>query len=184
MASWAERVKPVTSRAGKPSSPARQKGFTYLLVLGVIVVVSIMAQVATTSTTTLVRRANEQELLFRGDAYRQAIRAYYEAIPSSPQYPASLEELASDPRFPHRRHIRQLYAEPLSGEWRVLRNEQGRIVGVASSSGDEPMKKSGFRGDNVPFEGAEAYSDWEFAYLPSSVNANVNPVTKPLSANP
>lgn len=157
---------------------ARQGGFTYLLILGVIVIVSIMAQVATTSTTTLVRRADEQELLFRGNAYRQAIRSYYEAIPGAPEYPRRLDDLKNDPRFPYRRHIRQLYDDPIGGHWRILRNERGRIVGVASGSDEEPFKRAGFRGDNAVFDGAESYREWEFSYSPSQESLNVNSVTK------
>jgi len=43
-------------------------------------------------------------LLFAGNAIRQAIAAYYLATPGAfEQYPASLESLLKDPRFPDTR---------------------------------------------------------------------------------
>lgn len=138
------------------------------MVLIALIVVSISAQVASLSVSRIRRSDNEQELLFRGQAYLQAIESYHEAVPGSPAYPGYLTDLEKDPRFLHKRHIRQLYEEPLTGAWRVLRNSSGGIIGVASSSLDKPLKTDNFPIKLNAFSGMERYSDWEFIYSPQS----------------
>jgi type II secretory pathway pseudopilin PulG len=136
------------------------------MVLVAIVVVSIAAQVASLPLSRIMRNDKEQELLFRGQAYMQAIESYYRSVPGNPAYPRYLSDLEKDPRFLRKTHIRQLYSEPVEGEWRVLRNGDGGIIGVASSSLKAPLKTDNFPVKLNIFTGAERYADWEFLYLP------------------
>ena len=60
------------------------------MVLVAIVLVGIFAGVANIATSRIVQAEREEELLFRGMAYRNAIQRYYAV---AKRYPRSLEEL-------------------------------------------------------------------------------------------
>lgn len=111
------------------------------------------------------RREKEKELLFVGEEYRRAISAYYAKSPGGDtQYPQKLEDLLLDKRFPNPvRHLRRLYREPMmpDGEWELI-SQEGRIMGVASRSHDQPIKVAGFTPEQDGFEGAASYAEWRF----------------------
>lgn len=159
-----------TSPAGK--TRASQRGFSYAAVLAAVVIVGIGAEVAHLSTTRIVQAERETELLFRGQAYRRAIASYHRA---NGTYPRALEDLLDDPRSPARRHIRALYPDPMArkGEagWHLVRASDGGIAGVASGSGDRPLKAAHFPVGLEGFAGAAAYSEWVFEHVPSAASA-------------
>ncbi len=134
------------------------------MVLVVVVVMAITSQVAMTSIHYQRAADREAELLFRGMAYQQAIESYYYAIPEAPAYPSRLDDLINDPRFLHRRHIRQLYPEPMEGEWSIIYSGNGRIMGVVSQSHDMPLKQANFPRQLDAFTGSQSYSDWQFVF--------------------
>jgi len=142
-------------------------------VLVAAVVLGIMAEAAVTLTSHAAKAEREAELLFRGEAYRQAVRSYYEAGVAGKTYPRRLEDLLTDPRFPERHHLRAPYADPLSrdgkGEWNLVLSPDGGIAGVASRSREEPLKKTGFPKGLESFEAAQSYADWVFEYRPKAV---------------
>jgi len=114
------------------------------------------------------QREREQELLFVGDQYRQAIRRYYYAAPSgTPRVlPASLDALLEDDRYPVPvRHLRRTYFDPMTGnaEWGVLRDGD-RITGVYSLSEAPPLKQAGFAPAYENFATQTRYRDWVFAF--------------------
>lgn len=116
-----------------------------------------------------VQREKEAELLFIGRQFRNAIAAYYERSPGTQQYPASLEELVQDKRFPMvTRHLRRIYADPFTGkpEWGLVSSPDGRIMGVHSLSDREPIKQANFAQDHAGLAGARKYSQWRFEYVP------------------
>jgi type II secretory pathway pseudopilin PulG len=141
------------------------------MVLVAIVVVGILAEVATLVSTRLVKTEREAELLYRGQAYRNAIRSYYDAGATVTTYPRNLEDLLSDPRFPNRHHLRALYPDPMvrddSKAWQPIRALDGGISGVASRSTEEPLKKTNFPPGFERFSGARSYSEWWFEYAPA-----------------
>lgn len=158
-----------------PAGPRRasQAGFTFLIVLAAVAALAIGAQVAIPLASRALQADREQELLFRGLAYRRAIGSYYEAAVAAGRlektYPQRLEDLLQDPRFVHRRHLRELYPHPLDGRgWVLIREPGGGIVGVASPSERRPLKRANFEVGLEPFENAESYRQWEFVYLPAS----------------
>lgn len=136
------------------------------MVLVLAVVVGIMAEVAVLTTSRVVQAAKEQELLFRGNAYLSAIESFYLAVAGSPEYPARIDDLLMDPRFLHRRHLSRAYEDPFGSEWSLLRNERGRIMGVASKSRKKPYKSANFPLRYQHFEGSEEIKEWQFIYLP------------------
>lgn len=156
----------------------RQRGFTYLLVLFIIASVAAGLAAVGELWATSRQREREAELLFAGNAIRQAIGAYFLATPGPlKQYPTTLEQLLKDPRFPDtRRYLRQLYPDPMTGsrEWALIKAPQGGIMGVASASEAAPRKRAGFRAPNQVFEDQALllkdklrYRDWEFIYEPA-----------------
>lgn len=157
---------------------ARQRGYTYLLLLFAVAAMGLLTALAAESWTTLAQREREAELLFVGNQYREALRRYDEALPGTDlRGPARLEELLRDPRFPDtRRYLRQLYADPVTGrfDW-VLVREGGRIVGLHSRSTQTPLKSDGFLARDNALRGGKTYADWLFgrgAISPASTKAS------------
>lgn len=161
----------------------RQSGFSYLLVLFFIASVAAGLSAVGELWATSRQRERELDLLFAGSAIRQAISTYYKDTPGPvKQYPASLESLLKDPRFPDtRRYLRQLYPDPMSGntEWVLIMAPQGGIMGVASASENAPLKRAGFHEPNQLFEEQAVrlkdklrYRDWEFIYDPARRPSN------------
>lgn len=157
-------------------SGSGERGFTYLALLLAVAVVGIGLAAAGTLWSTAAQREREQELLFAGDQFRRAIRLYFRNSPnqSTPgaAYPKALKDLLEDTRRGDtKRHLRRLYADPLTGkpEWglvTVKAPDGERIMGVYSLSQATPFKTSGFRDENRTFEGAQQFSDWKFFYEP------------------
>ncbi|GAB3775048.1 hypothetical protein GCM10028796_50460 [Ramlibacter monticola] len=149
-------------RAGK--APRRQGGFTYFGVLFLLVLLGL-GLAGTGETWTLAsRRARERELLWTGNQYARAIKAYYNQSPGVRQFPSQLEDLVEDRRFPvPRRHLRQLYADPITRErFDVVLSQDGRIGGVRSHSDNTPLKQDNFPVKFRDFKGTTRYSDWLF----------------------
>lgn len=167
-----------TSTAGKQarSKRGRQRGFTYAMALVAIVVIGIFAGVANLATSRMVQADREEELMFRGQAYRSAIQYFYTV---AGRYPRTVDELLKDPRFAQHAYLRTAYSDPMANEqerkdnggWRFVRAADGGITGVASRSRVEPLKKANFPLGFEAFEQAKSYSEWLFAYSPRQANA-------------
>jgi len=164
-------------------SGSAQRGFTYLAMLLAVAIVGIGLAAAGQSWSTAAQREKEQELLFAGDQFRRAIRLYFRNSPDQrtpgAAYPKALKDLLEDTRRGDtKRHLRRLYADPLTGkpEWglvTVKAPDGERIMGVYSLSGIAPIKTSGFRDENRTFEGARQFSDWTFSYEPQPAAAQL-----------
>jgi type II secretory pathway pseudopilin PulG len=149
-------------------SPA-QRGFTYLGILFVVAFIGAGLGVVGQLWSVSARRADEEQLLFVGDSFRRAIGSYYR-VGGGRQYPQSLEQLLLDERVtPPARHLRKLYADPITGttDWQLVTLADGAIIGVASSSIGRPLKVANFAPQDIKFEGAECYCDWQFVFSPS-----------------
>jgi hypothetical protein len=73
--------------------------------------------------------------------------------------------LLKDARVPGlRRHLRQVYADPLTGkkEWGLVTDNQGFIVGVHSLSEAQPIQQVGFEPQLAQLEEAKSYRQWVF----------------------
>jgi type II secretory pathway pseudopilin PulG len=148
--------------------PMRSAGFTYIALLAAIVIIGISLGAAGKYWQNVMLREREEELLFRGDQYREAIRKYYVARPGVQMLPQSLDDLVKDDRFPQaKRHLRQKYKDPISGEDFVEIRDKlkgNRIVGVHSPSEKKPLKQGNFPDLYKDFENKEMYSDWKFLF--------------------
>lgn len=151
----------------------REKGFTYLALLAVIAVSGLVLASMGELASHAQQRDKEAELLFTGDQYREAIRAFYERSPGgAKRYPQKLEDLLQDSRMPSvQRYLRRLYPDPITGkaEWGLVEAPQGGIMGVYSKSEGEPVKTGGFPKADEAFADAGKYSDWKFTYSPAGL---------------
>ena len=146
------------------------RGFTFLWVLLAVAFLGIALAAVGTMWATVAQRDREAQLLFVGDAYRNAIASYYNSGPVAHQLPRDLEDLVDDRRLPQpRRHLRRLYADPMTGrtDWQLSRDPDGGIFGVSSTSQRAPFKRSNFSAQDGQFEGTECLCDWKFEFTPS-----------------
>lgn len=165
---------------------ALQRGFTYIWVLLVVALMGVGLVLASDVQTTASQRDREAELLAIGQQFRYALASYYQArqpsntegtsaaggvATATPQmdplgYPATLDELLKDNRFPGlRRHLRKVFVDPMTrkAEWGLVQ-VSGRIVGVHSLSSAVPIKQAGFDDENRSFTGAQSYAEWVFGF--------------------
>jgi len=158
-------------RTSSVSGPLRpeESGFTYVIVLLLVAVLSLVATRALEYASTSERREKEVDLLWVGMAFRNAIEAYHKNSTGNINgYPTELEQLLyvdylSDPIRP----LRKIYRDPITGskEWGLVRDGDN-IIGVYSLSTQRPIKQAGFDPKLTGFVNAQRYSDWKFVYRP------------------
>lgn len=163
----------------------RKEGYILIILMVAIFVLSIGLLVAIPVWETQLRREREEELIFRGKQYAEAIRIFQMKNPGS--FPKTLDELLEE------KCIRKLYKDPMSkdGEWNIILLYQGaqaktprrerrtsqrsetvqkimiapqsalssiqnpQIIGVVSSSSKESIKI---------YNDQESYDKWLFFY--------------------
>ena len=109
---------------------SRQRGYTYIGLLVSVVILGLLLTIVARVWSTTEQRERETQLLWIGHAYRMAISSYFSM---GHQYPLTLEVLLTDDRFPvPKRHLRQLYADPMTGkaDWTLITNPGGGIMGA------------------------------------------------------
>ena len=149
------------------NSPGNQ-GFTYIATLMIVMVMGIMLGVVGQSWKTAMLREREEELIFRGTQYKDAITRWNKPRPG--QHIATplrdLKDLLQDPRSPQTtKYLRKLYQDPVTGkEWNVIKDPVRGIVGVASTSDAAPLKKGGFPDDLKELSDKQKYSEWQFVF--------------------
>ena len=150
------------------------RGFTYLGLLGLLVLLGAGLAALGTATGTRVQREKERELRFRGAQFRDAIERYWSAqVPH--ELPTSADVLLEDRRNPaSRHHLRRLFADPFSGQadWVWLRAPDGRgITGVRSRSSAPRLDLA-----IAPPSGRRALvSDWRFVFEPPAAPRESTP---------
>lgn len=152
----------------RPENRLRQCGIVLLVLLIALALMAIAVAGAADWWAQARQREAEAELLYAGDQYRKAIERYYYATPAAVKvFPTSLEDLLEDPRFPVPvRHLRRLYQDPVSGDaFEVLRVGQ-EIIGVASRSTLQPVKRRNFPAPYGGFAEQDSYQQWKFVFTP------------------
>lgn len=148
--------------------PRRQAGFTFLGLIFLVAGLGVGLAALGTMWHTAAKREREQELLFVGNQYRQAIEQYWRKSPGGArQLPQEIDDLLADARFPDPvRHLRRPYRDPMTGkaEWGLIRENDGRISGVYSLGEGEPIKQAGFSAADQRFIGAITYQEWAFRF--------------------
>ncbi len=162
--------------AGEANLSSSSRGFSYVIVLVLIALLSLGITATNRVTSTIVKREVELELISRGLDYRRAIERYYYSG-TAPSYPIRLSDLVKDPRFVYKSHMRRLVGDPVNSEssaedaWNLIRNDQGGIVGVSSKSTRRPLKKVLPKDVNVVSDDEGAtYQSWQFVFIPAKKN--------------
>lgn len=146
---------------------SQSHGFALLGLLILLAVIGIATSATVTLGVVVQRRFAEEALLDIGREFQMALQSYAGATPAGQSpYPASLQDLLNDPRAPGiRRHLRQLYADPLTGktDWALIPpfDRQG-IAGIHSRSERQPIKQENFDAEFVGFAHRSTYVDWQF----------------------
>lgn len=142
------------------------KGFTLIGVLILLAVMSVALIQVGNVWYTMHQREKEQELLFIGNQFRQALAKYFIHSPGlGRRHPMTLEDLTKDPRYPNTvRYLRKIYVDPITGDsnWGLVKGPTGEIFGVYSLSEDEPVKQANFPKEDKGFDGKKKYSEWIF----------------------
>lgn len=172
-----------------PAGSCKQAGFTYIGLLIAVVFFGLGSVGAARLLASAERAEREAELLFIGHQFRQAIRSYVQSGPKAGQYPATLQDLLHDSRYPTPlRHLRRLFIDPITGktDWGLVTAPEGGIMGVYSLSDRQPQKRANFETDDANFAVAlqppslapttaqftpldavpYSYQDWKFIYRP------------------
>jgi type II secretory pathway pseudopilin PulG len=148
-------------------------GFTLIAAMVAVVIIGIMLGSASQSWRTIMQRDREEELLFRGMQYRDAIDRWNKPKVLPGQAPIQqthklndLKDLLQDPNTMEKIHyLRRLYTDPITGkDFEPIVDPVKGIVGVKSSSQDPPLKRDNFPDDLKAFANKDKYSDWTFDY--------------------
>lgn len=153
-------------RAIRRRRPAgRQQGMVLMAVLVALAILSLMVAHTSQQMSEQNRREREVELLFVGEQYRQAILSFWRDSPGGVRrWPTHLDELLEDRRYPApRRHLRQLYRDPMAPQlpWRLI-TQGNAILGVHSQAPGAPFRQAGFSAAQAGFNDAGSYADWRF----------------------
>jgi type II secretory pathway pseudopilin PulG len=111
----------------KQSQPT-SAGYTLIILLFALTVLTLGLMVAVPVWETQIQREKEEELIFRGKQYIEAIRLLRLKKPGT--LPQSLEELLEE------NCIRRLYSDPMTktGEWNIVLPYQNSTAGQKSTS--------------------------------------------------
>lgn len=104
----------------RPGDRAAEAGYNMVMLVVAITLLSIVVAAVLPLMSTEIRREKEEELVFRGFQYAEAIRLFHQR---TSRYPVKLEELLeTKPRV-----IRQLWKDPMTkdGKWGLIFQNQG-----------------------------------------------------------
>ncbi|MGD8536221.1 MAG: type II secretion system protein [Candidatus Aminicenantes bacterium] len=107
-----------------------ENGYTLIILLFALFVMSIGLLVAVPVWETQIQREKEEELIFRGKQYVEAIRLFQTKNPGS--FPKTFDELVEE------KCIRKLFKDPMTqdGEWNVILPYSG----ISSKKGGSVQK--------------------------------------------
>lgn len=144
-----------------------QRGSVYISMMVAVSIVGIMLMEFGGLWQIEQQRDREADLLAKGNEIRTAIRRYANAGQVAGTYPASLDDLVRDARFPGTvRYLRRVYRDPIDGtlDWGIVEGPEGGIMGVYSQADGEPLKQGNFLPDDEEFTRQSSYEDWVFMY--------------------
>lgn len=160
-----------TMALGRSTVPP-SRGFTFIAALLAVAMVSLASYGVIFVASTTAKRNKEQALLKVGQAYVDAIGAYYQSSPGTVKvFPPRIDDLLADPRFIQtRRYLRTAYADPIdpSVPLALIKDGQGGIKGVRSQSTGQPLQESPIALRGLVLPKANTYADWRFEYLPGA----------------
>jgi type II secretory pathway pseudopilin PulG len=140
----------------------RDRGFILVMLLGLITIMGILLTVALPSVETEIQRDQEAELIFRGEAIANAIRAYKARTGG---YPSSLDDLMKvKPRI-----LRKVYLDPMTlntpheGEWDLITAVQPGASGDKAGLPIVGVRSFSQKDSKRLYQGKDLVSDWTFS---------------------
>ena len=92
--------------------PGAESGHTLLIVVVMVMVMIVSSTVAVKVWSTVVQRDNEEELIYRGKQYAQALFLYRKAMGTLPTDLKQLDQLGNKGQH----FIRKLFKDPITGD--------------------------------------------------------------------
>jgi len=96
----------------------KREGYTLIILLVVISIMSIGLLVAVPVWETQIQREREEELIFRGNQYVEAVRLFQMKFPG--RFPETLDELFEE------KCLRKLFKDPITreGDWDIILHQE------------------------------------------------------------
>lgn len=112
------------------------RGYVLIMLMFVVTILAIGLMAAVPVWETQIRREKEEELIFRGNQYVEAVRIYQLKNPGS--FPQKLDVLVEQ------KCLRRLYKDPMTqeGEWNLILQMPGLNVGRGSQGFRTPGPSS------------------------------------------
>ena len=150
-------------------SNSNQFGYTYFGLLFAVALIGLALSGASMVYKVEQQREQEEELLFVGSQYIQAIKSYYQSGSGGINiYPKSIDDLLSDPRTPiKKRHLRKPWKDPMTNkfDWVMIKNKEGQLIGVHSIANKQTIKKKNFGEFESLLANKKTYRDWRFVFI-------------------
>jgi type II secretory pathway pseudopilin PulG len=120
-----------------------RRGYILIMLMLVISIMGIGLMVAVPVWQTQIQRENEEELIFRGNQYVEAVRIYQLKNPG--KFPGTLDELVE------KKCLRRLYRDPMTpeGEWNIILHQERTGRPAA------PQRRSSLASENPQAQGRE-----------------------------
>ncbi len=117
-----------TTVHGAPAAASR--GYAMIMLMMAVFALSLGLLIVVPAWQTEVKREKEEELIFRGRQYAEAVRLYVLKNPG--RFPASLQELLD------KKCLRKLYRDPMteSGDWNLVLSPP---ASSAAAGGESPV---------------------------------------------
>lgn len=144
-----------------------QRGFTLAGALSLIAVMSILLALAVPLWSRVKLRDNEEELIFRGKEYVEAITRYQQRFGA---YPPDLETLQK------LKFIRRLYPDPMtkSGKWKVIHPDSLIQTGEAGKINQPGKQESGDDDDDENNNQSKSLQPSDFGNQDKNDNESLN----------
>jgi type II secretory pathway pseudopilin PulG len=121
-------------RLTTPGSRRAARGYVLIVLMMAVFVIGLSLLIAVPLWQTELQREKEEELIFRGQQYAEAVRIFVKKNPG--RFPSTLQELLD------KKCIRRLYRDPFSrdGQWNVV------LASTGAAGSSSPMSARGGAG--------------------------------------
>jgi type II secretory pathway pseudopilin PulG len=122
----------------------QRPGYTFLILMVMITILVIGLMAAVPIWKTQVQRESEEELIFRGGQYVEAVRLFQKKNPG--RFPASIEEMIKA------RCLRKPFPDPMTrdGKWDVILQAEGSGPSARPGQGAGQPGRAGSGGSAAP----------------------------------
>ena len=139
------------SKSASPDRCSGESGYAFLVVMGMILIMAVLAQALLQNMLTEGRRAREDDMIWRGKQYVRAIRLYFR---KTGHYPQTIDDLKTG--MPELHFLRYAaYKDPMAkdkdGAWRFIYiNASGQIIGSVRYATLQQMALMDLNGGTIP----------------------------------